>query len=325
MEVSTESDNNDSIDEIKRYYALHELPWKMPIAFEHPSVEGVISVATGDMGHSAKKMRNAMSLSGKEDKVRDLHYNGLPINLLMAYDVWRYTPDADPNCTSALMLYPKLKLSVFLPNAKTAMRTSDAARAQGNSMKEMIMDYGYMNHEKAGPRTYDSLILHCANTDHFINVMNATRLKGCETIKSAFHRHIYDLCDYAKYLTLWKQQALEQVMDKHVFFPESTYQDVCYTSLGVVVLAQYYLPKHPNHELIQSRLGSDPCESTFMSKRNANPNADKIGTDHILAGVHGGPLIQLMASRKGNVGKQRIFFGNELMIGKFKRTSTKLD
>ena len=102
------------------------------------------------------------------------------------------------------MQYPKLKLSVFLPNAKTAMRTSDAARAQGNSMKEMIMDYGHMNHEKAGPRTYDSLILHCANTDHFINVMNATRLKGCETIKSAFHRHIYDLCDYAKYLTLWK-------------------------------------------------------------------------------------------------------------------------
>jgi hypothetical protein len=44
----------------------------------------------------------AMYLIGKEDKVRDLHCFGLPINLRMAYN------DADPKCTSALMLYPKL-------------------------------------------------------------------------------------------------------------------------------------------------------------------------------------------------------------------------
>ena len=73
-------------------------------------------------------------------------------------------------------------------------------------------------------------------------------------------------------------------------------------------------------DLIQSRLGSDPCESTFMLKRNANPNADKIGTDHILASIHGGPLVQLWASRKGNVEKKRVFFGKELMLGKFERT-----
>jgi hypothetical protein len=182
-------------------------------------------------------------------------------------------------------------------------------------MMEMLMDYGHMN-EKAGPRAYDALILHCANTDLWVNVMNATPLKGCETIKSADHRHIYDLCDYVVYLTEWKQQ----VTDKNEFFPDSTYDDICCTSLGAVVLAQYYLPKHPGHDLIQSRLGSDPCESTFMLKRNANPNADKIGTDHILASIHGGPLMQLWASRKGNVEKKRVFFGKELMLGKFERT-----
>ena len=67
--------------------------------------------------------------------------------------------------------------------------------------------------------------------------------------------------------------------DKNEFFPDSTYEDICYTSLGTVALAQFYLPRHTGHDLIQYRLGSDPCESTFMSKRNANPNADKIGTD----------------------------------------------
>jgi hypothetical protein len=112
-------------------------------------------------------------------------------------------------------------------------------------------------------------------------------------------------------------------MDKNEFFPLSTYQDVCYTSLGVVVLALYYLPKHPGHDLIQSRLGSDPCESTFMLKRNENSNADKLGTDHILAGVHGGPLMHLWASCKANVEKKRVFFGNELLLGKFKRTRYK--
>jgi hypothetical protein len=317
MEEDAESSSNDSKAEAKkRYgYAQHELPWDMTIAFHHPSMKGVIIAATGDMGHGAKKQRNAMDLSGKEDKVRDLHHNGLPVNLKMALDVWRLTPDADPKCTSALMLYPKLSLSVFCPTSKTAMRTSDAARAQGNSMMEMLMDYGHKN-KKAGPRAYDALILHCANTDLWVNVMNATPSKGCETIKSADHRHIYDLCDYVVYLTEWKQQ----VTDKDEFFPDSTYQDICYTSLGVVALAQYYLPKHPGHDLIQSRFGSDPCESTFMLKRNANPNADKVGTDHILASIHGGPLMQLWASRKGNVEKKRVFFGKELMLGKFQRT-----
>ncbi len=113
----------------------------------------------------------------KEDKVRDLHHNGLPVNLKMAEDVWRLTPDADPKRASTLMLYPKLSLSVFCPSSKSAMRTSDATRAQGNSMMEMLMDYGHLN-KKAGPRAYDSLILHCANTDLWVNVMNGTPKKG---------------------------------------------------------------------------------------------------------------------------------------------------
>jgi hypothetical protein len=60
-----------------------------------------------------------------------------------------------------------------------------------------------------------------------------------------------------------------------------------------------------------------------MLKRNENSNADKLGTDHILAGVHGGPLMHLWASCKANVEKKRVFFGNELLLGKFKRTRYK--
>jgi hypothetical protein len=109
------------------------------------------------------------------------------------------------------------------------------------------------------------------------------------------------------------------------FFPESTYEDICNTSLGVVVLAIYYLLKHPNHELLQSRLGSGPCESTFCAKRNLNNNADKLGSDQIMLGLHGGPCIQLGASRKANVKKGKVYVGGELSLGKIKRTRDNTD
>jgi len=321
---SSSSDDEEFAAEVdtavvsKKLYTDDELPWDFPIAFKHPTVKDVIIVPVADPGHVVKKERNSMDLSGKEGKTRDLHLNGLPINLRMAHDVWLLTPDADPTHRSEIMLYPKLSKSVFFPTSKSAMRTSDAARAQGNSMMNMLMDFGHKN-PRAGPNTYDSMILHSANTDLWFNVMNGSRSKGCELISSAQHRHIYDLCDYVSYLKQWK----DSVSDEFHFFPMSTYEDVCWTSLGTVVLAHYYLPRHPEHDIIQAHLSSDPCESTFGMKRNANPNANKRDTDNILATVHGGVIMQLAASRKANVKKQRVFFGKELMVGKIKRTRQK--
>ena len=312
-EVEMEVDGGES-----RLYSEDDLPWDLLIAFDHPSVIGVIIVAAGDMGHGLKKMRNAMDLSGKEDKARDLHLNGLPINLRMAYDVWKLTPDGDPNQLSEIMIYPKLKMSVFYPTSKSAMRTADAARAQGNSMMEMLHDFGSRN-PKAGPSTYDAMMMHCLNTDHWVDVMNANISKGCGIISSPEHPHIYDLCDYVKYLTQWKNS----VSDSNLFFPNSTYEDVCWTSLGPVVLARYYLPNNPTHNINQMRLGSDVCESSFNMKRNANPNANKRDTDNIFATIHGSIIMQMAASRKGNVGKKRVYFGKELLVGKIKRDSTR--
>ncbi len=295
-------------------YDEEDLPWDMGVAFEHPTVEGVIIVAAADMGHTLKKKRNAMKHSGNDDKKRDLHLNGLPINLQMAYEVWKLTPDGDPS-SSDIMHYRKLSKSVFVPTSKSAMRTSDAARAQGNSMMSMLQEFGHKNRKKASPRTYDSYIQHCEMTDKWVNVMNATRSKGCELISSTTHRHIYDLCDYVKYLKSWK----DSVSDSNLFFPFSTYQDACWTSFGPVVLALHYLPKHPGHTINQMHLGSDPCETTFNLSRNANPNASKLDTDHIMAGLHGGIITQMSASRKGNVGKKATYYSNELEVGKIKR------
>ena len=295
-------------------YTNDQLPWDMGVAFEHPSVEGAIIVAAADMGHTVKKQRNAMKSSGNEDKARDLHLMGRPINLRMAHDVWLLTPDGDPHNQSDIMLYPKLSRAVFQPTSKTAMRTSDAARAQGTSMRSMLQRFGSLN-PKAGTSTYVPFMLHCTMTDKWIDVLNATRTKGCELIDSPSHRHIFDLLDYAKYMTEWK----DSVDDPNLFFPYSTYQDAIWTSFGPVVLARYYLPRHPGHTINQMHLGSDPCESTFNLSRNANPNASKRDTDNIMAAQHGGIIQQLAASRKGNVGKKTTYIANELFIGKIKR------
>jgi hypothetical protein len=49
------------------------------------------------------------------------------------------------------------------------------------------------------------------------------------------------------------------------------------------LLAILYLPKHPGHNIIQSRMGSDVCEKAFCFKRSANMNANAMGTNQILA------------------------------------------
>ena len=194
------------------------------------------------------------------------------------------------------------------------MRTNLAARAQSKTAVQMIEDYKHLN-KNAAPGAYDSVILHCLNTDYWFDVLNANSKKGCELIDSCEHRHIFDLLNYVKYHTLWDRQT----NDEWQKFPKSTIQDVSRTSLGIVALAVFYLPRHPNHVIVQSRHGSDKCEETFSFKRNANPNADKLGTDQIIASCHGGPLMNMFASTKSNVKKRKIFFPHELQIGKIKR------
>ena len=152
-------------------------------------MEGVIIVPSGNMGHGLKKMRNAIDLRGKEKSARNLHLNGLPISLKMGDDVHKKTPDANPNLSSSLMLYRKLNMNIFQQSLKTAMRTSDAAQAQGKTMMDMLMEYGHLN-ENAGPTTYNSYIYHCCQTDKWVDVLNATWKKGCEPISTAYHRHV---------------------------------------------------------------------------------------------------------------------------------------
>lgn len=315
-DVDMELDTEDMVHH--HHYTDWDLPWGMKLGFAHPTIEGAVIIVAGDMGHGLKKKRNAMKHSGNEDKARHLLLNGLPISLRMAHDVWKLTPDGDPTNQSDIMFYPKLKKAVFVPTSKSSMSTSDAARAQGDTMRRMLEDYGGYN-PKVSPRTYDSYILHCLMTDKWVNVMNASRSKYCELISAPNHRHIYDLCNYVKYLKEWK----DSVADTNLFFPFSTYQDLVWTSLGPVALALYYLPNHPNHTINQMHLGSDPCETTFLQSRNANANASKRDTDNIMSNIHGGILNTMTASRKGNVGHKTTYYSNELLIGKIKRDSRK--
>ena len=74
-------------------YEDDDLPWDMMIAYPHPTLDNEIISSAADMGHAVKKQANAVELSGKEKHKRDLHLNGLPVQLRMAYDVYKESSD----------------------------------------------------------------------------------------------------------------------------------------------------------------------------------------------------------------------------------------
>ena len=167
-------------------------------------------------------------------------------------------------------------MKIFEKNAKSQMRVCDAVRAQSNSMVKCIKAYRHLN-TKCPPDTYDSLIEHCEKTNYWVDVMNNDWKTGCELIDSVDHRHVYDLCDYVQYHHQWYTQAGKN--DLH-YFPKSTYEDIVWTSFGVIILAR---TQFQCHAIVQQHHGSDDLEKTFCMLRNKNAKANAFGTNQMLS------------------------------------------
>ena len=86
--------------------------------------------------------------------------------------------------------------------------------------------------------------------------------------------HVYELLDYVKFHTLWKKQAGKEV---NKYFPRSTYEDIVWTSMSIVILAR---TQFQNHAIVQRRHGTDDCEKMFCIARNKCANATAFGTTH---------------------------------------------
>ena len=297
-------------------YKKDELPWDMPVAYYHPTVRKSVIAAGGDAPHGIKKEANGMENSGIPTSPRDLHLNGLPVQLRMGADAWAQCPDAKES--GDFMVYPKLSREVFEKNAKSRMRVGLAARAQGGSIVKCIQNYGHKN-SKAGNSLvpYRSYILHSQYTDHFFDVMNGDRDSGCENINARDHRHVFDLLNYVRFHHLWRSQARNAV-DFNFYFPESTYEDICWTSIGIVLVARLQLPAETT--MIQRHHGSDHLEETFRAARNANSGATAKDTDSILARQRSEALLALIRGRKANGDARKRFNVSELGCLKQKRT-----
>ena len=74
---------------VLKRYTLNELPFEMMVAYPHPIYKDIFIAAAADMPHCCKKQVNAMELSGKKKSKRDLHLDGLPIQLRMGYDPYK--------------------------------------------------------------------------------------------------------------------------------------------------------------------------------------------------------------------------------------------
>ena len=62
---------------------LSKLPLDFKVAFDHPTIPGILIFAAGDMPHLIKKIVNAMERSGKSTKKTSLPYKCQKITLQM--------------------------------------------------------------------------------------------------------------------------------------------------------------------------------------------------------------------------------------------------
>ena len=309
----------DSINPPRKKYRKDDLPWDMRVAYPHPTVNGLIIVAAADMPHAVKKQVNAIEFSGKPKHKRDIHLNGLPIQLRMGHDIWQQTPDYTH--PGSIRLFRKLSSDVFNKTSKSRMRAGFAFNAVGGSLKRCmeiykgkipitIRDNAPFLQASAG--TFDSYIELCSQTDRFVDVVNGNFSKGCSNINSPNHEHVYDLLDYVKFLTHWKAQA-DMHNNPNLYFPRTTHEDTVWTALSFVIIARTQLPK--DFDLVQRRGGTDFLEKTFCQSRGKNSGANAQGTNGQIAGISSNALLSMSGSAKGNCGKSgndTLYFTNEL-------------
>ena len=126
-------------------------------------------------------------------------------------------------------------------------------------------------------------------------------------IDSPYHRHIFDLCDYVKYHKEWKRETGKE--DKK-YFPVSTYEDVVWTSMCVVILSRHDLR---DHAIVQRRHGTDNCEKLFCISRGKNSGNTAKGTNQTLASANCALAFNLWGSRKANCSRETLFYSSEIL------------
>ena len=126
------------------------------------------------MPPAVKKQVNAVELSGKAKPKRDLHLNGLRVQLRMAYGAYKQRQDSTSK--GVITIYPNLGGDVFENNTQ-------------------IKDMCCSCHTR-----FDSCLEVCKNTDRSVDIMNGNKKKGCDTIDSPSHPLMYKLLDYVNLL-----------------------------------------------------------------------------------------------------------------------------
>ena len=286
----------------------------MNVACWHHVMTDVIVVALGDFSHGIKKQCNGLERG-------NLELNGKPMTLQMLKDCWEKGPDAS-GTEGSIMLFRGITREAFEKNSKNRMNVSLAAKVQSNSMVQIMKLYGSMN-EKCTEETYESLIEHCTKTNEWADVMNNSRHKGCVPIDDPNHEHCYQLLSYASYHFKWKSQAeaVAEETGRDVYLPVTTYEDIIWTCLGVVITARKLLTKFPlapdgtKNNIVQRNHGTDDCEMLFCKSRNKNPNADAINTNHAVSGSVDTKVMNDMAASTRSNNKRSNEFNSSLLKG----------
>ena len=217
------------------------------------------------------------------------------------------------------MEFTRLSLKIFEKTSKNKMRVPDAVKIHSTSMLRCIEKYGDRISHKIPQTQLSDIIDHIKKSDRWIDVMNNSRMKGCKHINSTNHQHIFELLSYASYFHKWKNSV-----HPDNFVPESTYEDIIMTCLGVVLTTRTYLPMwscdgYGGETIVQRRHGTDDMENLFCKSRGGNANANSKDTNHNVSGNISGCMNSIALSKRANGVRGNTFSNKELDTGKIKR------
>ncbi|EJK64027.1 hypothetical protein THAOC_15281 [Thalassiosira oceanica] len=249
---------------------LEGLPLDFKIGFEHPHpLLDVIVVIGGEMPHWVKKFRNAF-----DNKSRNLKFEGKDMELVMLYNIWLASGDADCRFASSLRKYI-FTHDHFNLNAYLKMRVFLAIQIPSQTCIKMIKDHCDSDKNEDKLEDYEPMIKLFDKVDRLVDIWNGSnykksKVRDVELINKPKHRHIQELFDVLRVFEEWKEEGGGKFTKN--FITKQTYEDLVWMVFGVAAVASLYLKDDGSLVMHQGRGGSDVCEHFFAKLRYINPN-----------------------------------------------------
>ena len=112
--------------------------------------------------------------------------------------------------------------------------------------------------------------------DHFIDIINATKDKGCKLTNSANHRHMLSFLVLAGFITKYSRHK-----NVWAYQPNLSFKDTVWICINIVGMTRKKLCG--GHNIVQRHQISNICTDLFCYTRDKHVNVDHVNNNQIMA------------------------------------------